>query len=79
MFVHCRKKKLKLCFSVFSYDYQTLDYDIMMIKLFHAVEVTATVAPISLPTGCVVGGHRCSVSGWGNTAMDGTGGLIIVI
>ncbi|KAE8289038.1 Trypsin [Larimichthys crocea] len=55
-----------------SYDYQTLDYDIMMIKLFHAVEVTATVAPISLPTGCVVGGHRCSVSGWGNTAMDGT-------
>uniref|UniRef100_A0A3Q2P147 trypsin n=2 Tax=Fundulus heteroclitus TaxID=8078 RepID=A0A3Q2P147_FUNHE len=54
-----------------SYDYQTLDYDIMLIKLFHPVEVTEAVAPISLPTGCPMGGLPCSVSGWGNTATDG--------
>ncbi|XP_053182900.1 transmembrane protease serine 11G-like [Scomber japonicus] len=54
-----------------SYDYQTLDYDIMLIKLYNPVEVTAAVAPISLPTGCPVGGLPCSVSGWGNTALDG--------
>lgn len=66
-------------FSVCSYDYQTLDYDIMLIKLFNPVEVTAAVAPISLPTGCPVGGLPCSVSGWGNTALDGEGRLIIKI
>ncbi|CAK6982104.1 trypsin-like [Scomber scombrus] len=54
-----------------SYDYQTLDYDIMLIKLFNPVDVTAAVAPIPLPTGCPVGGMECSVSGWGNIAPDG--------
>ncbi|KAM6935869.1 trypsin-like isoform 1-T1 [Lycodopsis pacificus] len=54
-----------------SYDYQTLDFDMMLIKLFHPVEVTAAVAPIPLPTGCPMGGLPCSVSGWGNTAIDG--------
>ncbi|XP_054478220.1 trypsin-like [Anoplopoma fimbria] len=54
-----------------SYDYQTLDFDIMLIKLFHPVEVTKAVAPIPLPTGCPVAGTPCSVSGWGNTAKDG--------
>ena len=39
--------------------------------LFHPVEVTGAVAPISLPAGCPVGGLPCSVSGWGNTALDG--------
>ncbi|XP_053736309.1 trypsin-like [Synchiropus splendidus] len=51
------------------YDYQTLDFDIMLIKLFHPVTVTKTVAPISLPTGCPYPGLVCSVSGWGDTAM----------
>ncbi|KAM3873284.1 trypsin-like [Diretmus argenteus] len=51
-----------------SYNYQFLDYDIMLIKLFHPVEVTRAVAPISLPTGCPSGGSPCSVSGWGYTA-----------
>lgn len=64
---------------MYSYDYQTLDYDIMLIKLFHPVEVTEAVAPISLPTGCPYGGFPCSVSGWGNTAMGDVGVLIIVI
>ncbi|XP_076594244.1 trypsin-like [Chaetodon auriga] len=56
-----------------NYDYQTLDYDIMLIKLFHPVTVTAAVAPIPLPTGCPVGGLPCSVSGWGNTAAGDNG------
>ncbi|AWO96310.1 Trypsinogen Y [Scophthalmus maximus] len=53
------------------YDYQTLDYDIMLIKLFHPVEVTEAVAPIPLAKGCPMGGLSCSVSGWGNSAMGG--------
>ncbi|CAF93307.1 unnamed protein product, partial [Tetraodon nigroviridis] len=53
------------------YDYQTLDHDIMLIKLFNPVEVTESVAPISLPAGCPYGGMPCSVSGWGNTASSG--------
>lgn len=71
--------KLLLYFSVCSYDYQTLDYDIMLIKLFHPVEVTAAVAPIPLPKACPMGGLPCSVSGWGNMAMNGEGGLKTVI
>ncbi|XP_076008775.1 trypsin-like [Genypterus blacodes] len=54
-----------------SYDYQTLDYDMMLIKLFHPVEVTDAVAPVSLPTGCPYAGMPCFVSGWGNTALEG--------
>ena len=57
------------------YDYQTLDYDMMMIKLYHPVEVTQSVAPIALPTGLPYGGMPCSVSGWGNTAVGGEGEL----
>lgn len=60
---------------VHSYDYQTLDYDIMLIKLFHPVKVTESVAPIPLPTGCPYGGHMCSVSGWGKTSNDENGEL----
>lgn len=59
------------CSPVCSYDYQTLDYDIMLIKLYHPVEVTDAVAPISLPTGCPYAGLPCFVSGWGNTALEG--------
>lgn len=65
--------------SVCRYDYQTLDFDMMLIKLFHPVEVTDRVAPIPLPTGCPYAGLPCSVSGWGNTRLGGEGGLIIVI
>lgn len=76
------EKQLQSDFSFFSmgsYDYQTLDFDIMLIKLFHPVEVTAAVAPIPLPIGCPMGGLPCSVSGWGNTAIDGEGGLIMML
>ncbi|XP_020796105.1 trypsin-like isoform X1 [Boleophthalmus pectinirostris] len=53
-----------------SYDYQTLDYDIMLIKLYHPVKVTEAVAPISLPTGCPYDGLLCSVSGWGKMSNE---------
>ncbi|KAJ4922792.1 hypothetical protein JOQ06_022779 [Pogonophryne albipinna] len=60
-----------------SYDYRTLDFDIMLIKLYHPVEVTEAVAPIPLPTRCPYGGLSCSVSGWGNTNLGGEGrGLV---
>lgn len=64
---------LKVYLSVCSYDYQTLDYDIMLIKLFEPVEVNDAVKPIPLPTGCPMGGLPCSVSGWGNTATGEEG------
>nr|AAB57728.1 preprotrypsin-like protease [Dissostichus mawsoni] len=54
-----------------SYDYQTLDFDIMLIKLYHPVEVTEAVAPIPLPTSCPYGGLSCSVSGWGIAKLGG--------
>lgn len=71
--------KLCLYFSTGSYDYQTLDFDIMLIKLFTPVEVTESVAPIPLPTGCPYGGMSCSVSGWGNMASSGDGELLTTI
>ncbi|XP_026871476.1 trypsin-like [Electrophorus electricus] len=53
-----------------NYNYQTLDYDIMLIKLFHPVKVTDAVRPISLPTGCPFAGMPCTVSGWGSIYSD---------
>ncbi|KAJ8005259.1 hypothetical protein DPEC_G00144780 [Dallia pectoralis] len=49
------------------YDEQTLDYDIMLIKLFHPVEINGYVKPIPLPTKCPTAGTLCSVAGWGST------------
>lgn len=62
-----------------SYDYQTLDHDIMLIKLFNPVKVTESVAPISLPSGCPFEGMPCSVSGWGNTASSGDGAFLATV
>ncbi|MBN3304501.1 TRYP protein, partial [Amia calva] len=54
------------------YDYQTLDHDIMLIKLYQPIRPSATVAPVSLPTACPPpAGLSCRVSGWGNTWIDG--------
>ncbi|KAL6488698.1 hypothetical protein MHYP_G00024390 [Metynnis hypsauchen] len=53
-----------------NYNYQTLDYDIMLIKLFHPVKVTDAVRPISLPTGCPYGGMPCTVPGWGTISTE---------
>uniref|UniRef100_A0A674IX02 trypsin n=1 Tax=Terrapene triunguis TaxID=2587831 RepID=A0A674IX02_9SAUR len=53
-----------------SYDYQTLDHDIMLIKLAHPVRTDAYVQPVSLPTACPAAGTSCVVSGWGNILSD---------
>lgn len=53
-----------------SYDYTTLDYDIMLMKLAHKVEVNEYVAPVALPKGCPQAGDMCTVSGWGNIYSD---------
>lgn len=53
-----------------SYDYTTLDYDIMLMKLAHKVEVNNNVKPIALPKSCPNAGDMCTVSGWGNIYSD---------
>lgn len=53
-----------------SYDYTTLDYDIMLMKLAHKVEMNNNVKPIALPRGCPNAGDMCTVSGWGNIYSD---------
>ncbi|XP_029360174.1 trypsin-2-like isoform X4 [Echeneis naucrates] len=53
-----------------SYDYRTLDYDIMLMKLAHPVTVNQYVKPVSLPRACPTAGQMCTVSGWGNIYSD---------
>uniref|UniRef100_A0A3B4U5R3 trypsin n=2 Tax=Seriola dumerili TaxID=41447 RepID=A0A3B4U5R3_SERDU len=53
-----------------SYDYQTMDYDIMLMHLAHPVTVNQYVKPIALPTACPSPGDMCTVSGWGNIYSD---------
>ncbi|XP_039629522.1 trypsin-2-like [Polypterus senegalus] len=53
-----------------SYDYQTMDHDIMLMKLAHPVTFTAYVQPVPLPTSCPTPGEMCVVSGWGNIRTD---------
>ncbi|KAK1896271.1 Trypsin-1 [Dissostichus eleginoides] len=53
-----------------SYDYQTMDYDIMLMKLAHPVTVNQYVKPVALPKACPAAGDMCMVSGWGNIYTD---------
>uniref|UniRef100_A0A3P8YX46 Peptidase S1 domain-containing protein n=1 Tax=Esox lucius TaxID=8010 RepID=A0A3P8YX46_ESOLU len=52
-----------------SYDEQTMDYDIMLIKLFQPVNINDYVKPLPLPAKCPNAGTPCSVSGWGVDIM----------
>lgn len=52
------------------YDYQTLDYDIMLMKMAHPATVNDWVRPVKLPTQCPTPGEMCMVSGWGNIYSD---------
>lgn len=52
------------------YDYQTLDHDIMLMKLAHPAYVNQYVKPVALPKACPVPGDMCTVSGWGNIYSD---------
>ncbi|KAM6967407.1 trypsin-2-like [Aplochiton taeniatus] len=53
-----------------SYDYQTLDYDIMLMKLAQPATLNEFVKPVSLPKDCPKTGDMCVVSGWGNIYSD---------
>lgn len=53
-----------------SYDYQTFDYDIMLMKLAHPVAINEFVKPVALPKACPTPGDMCMVSGWGNIYTD---------
>uniref|UniRef100_A0A8C4WRE5 Peptidase S1 domain-containing protein n=1 Tax=Gopherus evgoodei TaxID=1825980 RepID=A0A8C4WRE5_9SAUR len=53
-----------------SYDYQTLDHNIMLIKLAHPVQTDAYVQPVALLTACPAASTSCVVSGWGNILSD---------
>ncbi|XP_043935328.1 trypsin-like [Protopterus annectens] len=52
------------------YDYQTMDNDIMMLKLAHPVKFNNYIQPVSLPKACPAPGTMCTVSGWGNIYSD---------
>ncbi|XP_031529550.1 serine protease 1 [Vicugna pacos] len=55
-----------------SYNSNTLDNDIMLIKLKSAATLNSRVASVSLPTSCASAGTKCLISGWGNTKSSGS-------
>ncbi|KAB1276180.1 Cationic trypsin, partial [Camelus dromedarius] len=61
-----------------SYNSNTLDNDIMLIKLKTAATLNSRVASISLPTSCASAGTKCLISGWGNTKSSGSPGYCVL-
>ncbi|XP_034997138.1 cationic trypsin-3-like [Zootoca vivipara] len=55
-----------------SYNANTLDNDIMLIKLSSQAALNTRIRSVSLPTSCVTTGTQCLISGWGNTRSSGT-------
>ena len=55
-----------------SYNQNTLNNDIMLIKLRSAASLNSRVASVSLPTSCASAGTQCLISGWGNTKSSGS-------
>ena len=55
-----------------SYNQNTLNNDIMLIKLKSAASLNTRVASVSLPTSCASAGTQCLISGWGNTKSSGS-------
>ncbi|OBS63992.1 hypothetical protein A6R68_07471, partial [Neotoma lepida] len=55
-----------------SYNKNTYDNDIMLIKLSSAATLNSQVATVSLPSSCPSSGTKCLVSGWGNTLSSGS-------
>uniref|UniRef100_A0A803YEA0 Peptidase S1 domain-containing protein n=1 Tax=Meleagris gallopavo TaxID=9103 RepID=A0A803YEA0_MELGA len=54
------------------YNANTLNNDIMLIKLSKAATLNSYVNTVPLPTSCVSAGTTCLISGWGNTLSSGT-------
>uniref|UniRef100_A0A8V0ZTX9 Peptidase S1 domain-containing protein n=1 Tax=Gallus gallus TaxID=9031 RepID=A0A8V0ZTX9_CHICK len=53
------------------YNANTLNNDIMLIKLSKAATLNSYVNTVPLPTSCVTAGTTCLISGWGNTLSSG--------
>ncbi|KAF6086657.1 serine protease 1 [Phyllostomus discolor] len=54
------------------YNSQTMDNDIMLIKLSSPATLNSRVSTVSLPKTCASVGTQCLISGWGNTQSVGT-------
>ncbi|XP_048794852.1 trypsin I-P1 isoform X5 [Lagopus muta] len=54
------------------YNSNTLNNDIMLIKLSKAATLNSYVSTVALPTSCPSAGTTCLISGWGNTLSSGT-------
>ncbi|KAL7875120.1 hypothetical protein SRHO_G00060900 [Serrasalmus rhombeus] len=55
-----------------NYDSNTLNNDIMLIKLKSAATINSYVRTVPLPSTCAPAGIWCLISGWGNTLSSGT-------
>ncbi|CAH1255088.1 PRSS2 [Branchiostoma lanceolatum] len=55
-----------------NYNDNTLNNDIMLIKLQHPVTLNSRVRAASLPSSMVSDGTTVTVTGWGNTLADGS-------
>uniref|UniRef100_A0A2K6BGB6 Peptidase S1 domain-containing protein n=1 Tax=Macaca nemestrina TaxID=9545 RepID=A0A2K6BGB6_MACNE len=53
------------------YNNETLDNDIMLVKLSTPAIINALVSTISLPSALAAAGTECLISGWGNTLSFG--------
>uniref|UniRef100_A0A8C3A9S1 trypsin n=1 Tax=Cyclopterus lumpus TaxID=8103 RepID=A0A8C3A9S1_CYCLU len=54
------------------YNSYNLDNDIMLIKLSRPAALNSNVNTVSLPSRCTQADENCLVSGWGNTATNGS-------
>uniref|UniRef100_A0A5F8G3M6 trypsin n=1 Tax=Monodelphis domestica TaxID=13616 RepID=A0A5F8G3M6_MONDO len=54
------------------YNSNTIDNDIMLIKLKTPATLNSRVSSITLPTSCAATGTSCLISGWGNTLSSGS-------
>uniref|UniRef100_A0A8D2D454 trypsin n=1 Tax=Sciurus vulgaris TaxID=55149 RepID=A0A8D2D454_SCIVU len=55
-----------------SYNQNTYNNDIMLIKLNSPATISSRVSTVSLPKSCPSAGTQCLVSGWGNTVSSGS-------
>ncbi|XP_050987765.1 trypsin-3 [Labeo rohita] len=55
-----------------SYNSNTLDNDIMLIKLVSTASLNSYVQTVSLPSSCASAGTECLISGWGNMSATGS-------
>ncbi|XP_007090895.1 serine protease 1 [Panthera pardus] len=53
------------------YNANTIDNDIMLIKLSSPATLNSRVSAISLPRSCAPSGSQCLISGWGNVQSFG--------